>query len=235
MRTPRTALAAVALLVTLGVTACGSPATTSPAPADTDASGEPVLGTGEPATTATATPTSTSTGGGGGGSGGGGSWPSPEDCIAYDANTLTVNYAAGVWSVRAGTTELVRVFGGPDDPRGEHALNVAKRYTKVCFVGRGNSRDTATEYVFEYWRDPSGLSSPLPDPEDVCSSYDPTNLVHDSMGSHGWRVRDDDHVLQIFDTEQDAVNGKLVLSKYDRICAVASQTPEGDQADITYA
>lgn len=202
----------------------------------------PVFGTDEP--TETPAPTSTDTGGGGsggggtggsGGGGGGGSWPSPEDCISYDASTVTTNYAAGVWSIRAGTTELVRVFGGPDDPDGEHALNVAKRYTKVCFIGRGNWRDNATEYVFEYWRDPSGITTTLPDPEEVCSSYDPTNLVHDSMGSQGWRVRDDDHVLQVFDTEQDAVNGKLVLSKYNRICAVDSETPEGDPADITYA
>lgn len=227
-----------ALLVTLGATACGSRAAT-PDPTETDASGAPVLGTDAPA--GTAAPPTTDTGGGGGtgdggGGGGGGAWPSPEDCIAYDPNTVTVNYAAGVWSVRAGTTELVRVFGGPDDPSGEHALNVAKRYTKVCFIGRGNSRENSTEYVFEYWRDPSGIDTPLPDPEDVCSSYDPTNLVHDSMDSHGWRVRDDDHVLHVFDTEQDAINGKLVLSKYDRICFVDSTAPPNDDpADISYA
>ena len=231
MRTPQTVLAAAALLVTLGVTACGSPAT-SPEPTDTDTGGDAVLGTSEPS--GTPAPTSTDTGGGGSGGGGGG-WPSPEDCISYDPNTVTANYAAGVWSIRAATTELVRVFGGPDDPDGQHALNLAKRYTKVCFIGRGNGRDDATAYVFEYWRDPSGISAPLPDPDDVCSSYDPTNLVHDSMGASGWRVRDDDHVLQIFDTEQDAIGGKLVLGKYNRICTVASETPEGDPADITYA
>lgn len=234
------------LLVTLSATACGSDAAT-PDPTETDAGGVPVLGTDAPAETSAPATTDAEGGGGtgggggggggsGGGSGGGGAWPSPEDCIAYDPNTVTVNYAAGVWSVRAGTTELVRVFGGPDDPSGEHALNVAKRYTKVCFIGRGNWRDDATAYVFEYWRDPSGINTPLPDPDDVCSSYDPTNLVHDSMGADGWRVRDDDHVLHVFDTEQDAINGTLVLSKYDRICFVDSTAPPNDDpADISYA
>jgi ABC-type transport system substrate-binding protein len=233
MRSRRTALAAAVLAAALGTTACGSGS--APDLATTDPGGVAVLGTDGATETAPPATSDPGTGGGASGDGGQGSWPSPEDCISYDPNTVTANYAAGVWSIRAATTELVRVFGGPDDPDGQHALNLAKRYTKVCFIGRGNGRDDATAYVFEYWRDPSGISAPLPDPDDVCSSYDPTNLVHDSMGASGWRVRDDDHVLQIFDTEQDAIGGKLVLGKYNRICTVASETPEGDPADITYA
>ena len=64
---------------------------------------------------------------------------------------------------------------------------------------------------------------------------DDAEFDHTSL-CDGWRVRDDDHILQIFDTEQDAVNGKLVLGKYDRICYVDSMTP-GDEypANITYA
>lgn len=250
MRTTRIALTSLALALTLSAAACGNP-TTNPdtAGTTTDPSGVPVIGTG------TVDPTSAPTtadpgggeggGGGGGGSGGGGgggggagdgSWPSPEDCISYDANTLTVNYEAGVWVVRSGTTEIVRTYGGPSDPNGNHALAVAKRYTKVCFIGRGNHREGREEYIFEYWRDPSGINTTLPDAEEVCSSYDRTNIIVDDASDNAWRVRDDDHVLQMFDTEQDATGGKLVLEKYNQICYVDSLTP-GDEypAHITYA
>jgi hypothetical protein len=248
MRTTRIALACAALTITLGVTACGNPATT-PESAGTDTN-IPVVGSSDP--NATPTPTSTDTGGGGSGGGGGGSggggtsggggggggggsgaWPSPEDCISYNANTLTLGYEAGVWVVRSGTTEVVRVYGGPSDPNGDHALAVAKRYTKVCFIGRGNTREGREEYIFEYWRDPSGINTTLPDAEEACSSYDRTNIIVDDAGDDAWRVRDDDHVLQMFDTEQDATNGKLVLEKYDQICFVPSDYEY--PADITYA
>jgi hypothetical protein len=240
MRTTRIAFASAALAATLAVTACGTPAS-PPDSAGTDTTAVPVVGSVTP------TPTSTDTGGGGngggggggsGGGGGGGSWPSPEDCISYNANTLTKQYAAGVTAIVSGGVEIIRVYGGPGEFNGDHALAVAKRFTKVCFIGRNNHRDNATEYVFEYWRDPSGIDTSLPDEDyEYCSSYDRTNLVHDDMGNgDGWRVRDDDHILQIFNTEQDAINGKLVLGKYDRICEVDSMTP-GDEypADITYA
>ena len=46
------------------------------------------------------------------------------------------------------------------------------------------------------------------------------------MGSgHGWRVRENDHVLHIFDNESDARAGKLVLAKYSQICFI------GDSGD----
>jgi hypothetical protein len=91
-------------------------------------------------------------------------------------------------------------------------------------------------YIFESWRDPSGIDTPLPDPHQVCSSYNPANLVHESVGSRDWRVRDGRHVLHYFDTEQDAINGTLVLSTYNRICAVESLAPPDDYpAHIAYA
>ena len=85
---------------------------------------------------------------------------------------------------------------------GDKLLALAKRYRQVCFIGRGNYRDDKEAYIFEYWRNPSGINSPIPDSEDDCSSYDRNNLqVNDMGGGYGWRVKDDDHVLQIFDNE----------------------------------
>src|SRR5262245_46611351 len=88
-------------------------------------------------------------------------WPSPLDCISYDPNGLTSVYEAGVWSIKQGSNEIVRVYGGPSDDMGDKALALAKRYRQVCFIGRGNFRDEKEAYIFEYWRNPSGNNSPI--------------------------------------------------------------------------
>ncbi len=229
----------LALVVVLGATtACGSGPTAAP-PADT-ATG--VIGSGESASPGTET-TEPEPGQGTNAPPPAppppppaGQWPSPLDCVSYDPAALTTVYAAGVWAVKQNQNEIVRVYGGPMENGGQKLLALAKRYRQVCFIGRGNYRDDKEAYIFEYWRNPSGINSPIPDSEDDCSSYDRNNLqVNDMGGGYGWRVKDDDHVLQIFDHDVDANNGKIVLAKYNQICEVDSETPDGTPADITYA
>jgi hypothetical protein len=224
----------LALVLAVGATACGTPAPASTDPPDTGVLGPSETPSGDPATTPPADP----------GSGGtttaapppAAQWPSPLDCISYNPNALTKVYAAGVHAIKQGQTELIRVYGGPSDTVGDKALALAKRYTQVCFIGRNNYMDEKEAYIFEYWRNPSGNNSPIPDSEDDCSNYDKNNLqVNDMGGGYGWRVKDDDHVLQIFETEVDAKNGKIVLAKYNQICYVQSETPDGVSASITYS
>ena len=163
-------------------------------------------------------------------------WPAPLDCISYDPNSLTKVYAAGVWAIKQGPNEIVRGLRRTERERRRQTARLAKRYRQVCFIGRGNYRDDKEAYIFEYWRNPSGINSPIPDSEDDCSSYDRNNLqVNDMGGGYGWRVKDDDHVLQIFDHDVDANNGKIVLAKYNQICYVQSETLDGVSASITYS
>jgi hypothetical protein len=223
-------------LTVLGVLLAASGCANSPAPPSSQPSTDGTLGTATetPAATDTATTgnpgpgtatTTTTTV----------QWPSPLDCISYNPNAITVHYEAGVWAVTENQNEIVRVYGGPSDNNGQKALALAKRYRQVCFIGRGNNRDEKDAYIFEYWRNPSGNNAPIPDSEDDCSSYNRNNLDVNDMGSgEGWRVKDHDHVLQIFDNENDAKNGKIVLAKYNQICTVHSEN--GDvPADITYS
>ena len=44
--------------------------------------------------------------------------------------------------------------------------------------------------------------------------------VEDMGGGDGWRVKDHDNVLHLFDNESDARNGKLVLAKYSKNCSI---------------
>jgi hypothetical protein len=134
----------------------------------------------------------------------------------------------GIYNLLAGGTLVLRVYGQEGDNTGDKVLALAKRYRKHCYIGRSNTRvDERGNYIFDYWRDPSGMKPTIPDQEDDCSSYDPTNLRADDMGGeYGWRVKDDDHVLHLFDNESDAKKGKLVLAKYHQVCFI------GDPGDL---
>jgi hypothetical protein len=161
------------------------------------------------------------------------SWPTPEDCITYNPSNVTSHYEAGIYQINDGSKIVLRLHGGPGENVGQQGLALAKRWRKHCFLGRANTREEHGEYVFDYWRDASGNNPAIPD--ENCSSYNKNNLtVEDMGGGNGWRVKDHDHVLQLFDNESDARNGKLVLAKYSKICFLDQAYDNLDRDPISY-
>jgi hypothetical protein len=162
------------------------------------------------------------------------SWPTPEDCISYNPNNLTSHYEAGIWAINDGSKEVMRLHGGPSDTEMQaQALAVAKRFRKHCFIGNGNTREEKYSYIFDYWRDSSGMKPTIPNVEDLCSDYNRNNLtVEDMGGGDGWRVKDHDHVLHLFDNGTDARNGKLVLSKYSKECYLGNDPDDNQGQDL---
>jgi hypothetical protein len=162
-------------------------------------------------------------------------WPSPEDCISYNPNNVTVTYDNGTYTVSDGSTVVMRLVGQDGDGTGDKALALAKKYRKHCYVGRANTRtEERGAYVFDYWRSPSGNNTPVPGQEDDCRDYNRHNLTIDDMGGgYGWRVRDHDNVLHVFDNNSDARKGKLVLQKYGHICEIGNND-ENDRTYISY-
>lgn len=164
------------------------------------------------------------------------SWPTPEDCVSYNPEDLSVEYEAGIYAVRSGSQVVLRLSGGPGEMVGEQGLALAQRYRKHCYLGRDNTREDKNAYVFDYWRSPSGMTPPIADEEEQCSGYDRKNLtVEDMGGGYGWRVKDHDHVLHVFDNESDARNGRLVLSKYGQICFLGNNGDEDDPPIVSYS
>lgn len=160
-------------------------------------------------------------------------WPSPEDCTTHNPATVTKHYEAGIHVIKDGSHVLMRFEGGPEDIVGTQALALAQRFRKHCFIGRDNNREDRNQYIFDYWRDASGMKPAIPDLDEICSDYDRGNLtVEDMGGGHGWRVKDHDHVLHLFDNESDARKGEQVLSKYSRICTIGQG--DEDQDFITF-
>jgi hypothetical protein len=161
-------------------------------------------------------------------------WPTPEDCVSYNPATLTVSYAGGHYRVTDGAHEVLTVDGQDGDMVGQQALALAQRYKKHCYIGRDNARADQNAYIFDYWRTASGQNPDIPGLDDLCSTYDKHNLtVEDMGGSDGWRVKDHDHVLHLFDTGTDAHNGAIVLGKYGRACSIGGGG-DGDPRQLSF-
>jgi hypothetical protein len=213
--------------VLLAASACGGKAQPDAAPPAATTTAPPLAGGGTPTSTPATSKTTATTGSAGSSA----DWPSPADCISYDPAGLTTRYEAGIWTVNYGAIEVIKVHGDPSSNTGQKALALAQHYQRHCFLGRGVSYDDSKgEYIFDYWRDPSGRNPAIADQADDCSPYNKNNLTADDMGNgDGWRVKDHDHVLALFFTQSDANKGKLVLSKYSQICFIGDGTDGQDQ------
>ncbi len=147
--------------------------------------------------------------------------------MAFDSST-------GIYTVSAGSTVVARAAGNPGGEVGQQALALAQRYTKHCFIGRGNTRDQPAAYIFDYWLGSSGQMPDIPGQEDSCSQYNNKNLTVEDMGDgEGWRVKDHDDVLHVFDDQSDANNGKLVLARYSQACQIGD-SHGGDAPVLSY-
>jgi hypothetical protein len=236
-------MAALAIAVSLSA-ACG-PSTDTPANPTTSAqpstSPSPGDGNGELGNATTSEGPSSGSGQGNGQGNGTGqntaSWPTPEDCVAYNPDKVAVTYANGFYTVKDGTKVVLTVPGQSGDNTGDKALALTQRYKKHCYLGRNNNREERNSYIFDYWRDASGNKPTIADQDDDCSSYNHNNLTVEDMGNNdGWRVKDHDHVLHLFDNGTDAKNGKLVLVKYSKICFIgAGNDSNTGQDQISYS
>lgn len=162
-------------------------------------------------------------------------WPANGDCVSYHPDNLTVtgSGATGLFTVADGATVVIRVPGQSDDV-GQQALALARRYSTHCYLGRTNNLDPKGDYIFDYWRNPSGRNTTITGEEDLCSPYDNKNLTVEDLGDgNGWRVKDHDHVLHLFATRSDADNGALVLRKYSQVCAIGDNDDE-DLGQVDY-
>lgn len=72
-----------------------------------------------------------------------------QDCIAYDADRLSiVDEGDKGWLLTDGDSRMSVLDNEADAKR---ALALAERHTKQCFIGRGNERSERLEYILEYW------------------------------------------------------------------------------------
>ncbi len=72
-----------------------------------------------------------------------------EDCIAYTPAKLRVDRADDLFIVSDGLTPLLTLA---NESNSQKALEVAKRYIMLCFIGREDDGDVQSEYIVQYWK-----------------------------------------------------------------------------------
>jgi hypothetical protein len=160
-------------------------------------------------------------------------WPSPEDCLPHNPATVSIRHdtTQNIWQVVDGSHYLLAF---DSEANAEKGLALAQRYRTECFIGRSNTRTNRYQYIFEYWKDPSGLTATVPNPD--CIPYNPGNLTVENLGATGWRIDDGPSWLVLFDTQQDANNGLLVMRMSTHICYIGRDNsgPNRYQQMTTY-
>lgn len=73
-----------------------------------------------------------------------------DDCLGYDPATVGVfDRGATGWRLEDGPHALVLFDNQADANRG---LVVARAFSNLCFIGRGNSRPNREDFIVQYWR-----------------------------------------------------------------------------------
>jgi hypothetical protein len=73
-----------------------------------------------------------------------------EDCISYNPRSLRiVNEGANGWLLTDGRSRMLMLDNRED---AEQALNLARRNSRQCFIGRDNTRPNRKDYILGYWR-----------------------------------------------------------------------------------
>lgn len=75
----------------------------------------------------------------------------PEDCIPYDVKTLRiVDIGNQGWRLVSNEAHFLAILDNESDAKA--ALTMAKKYTQVCYIGRGNRRANRRNYILQYWK-----------------------------------------------------------------------------------
>jgi hypothetical protein len=73
-----------------------------------------------------------------------------EDCISYNRwNLRIVDEGASGWLLTDGRSRLL-VLADREDA--ERALDLARRNSRQCFIGRDNTRPNRQDYILGYWQ-----------------------------------------------------------------------------------
>ena len=72
------------------------------------------------------------------------------DCVAYSLTGLRLQDNAGQGlALQDGKNVLVLLDTRQDAQR---AWDIAKQFTRLCSIGRGNKRPNQRDYVVQYWK-----------------------------------------------------------------------------------
>jgi hypothetical protein len=139
-----------------------------------------------------------------------------DDCVAYDPAALrVVNEKGAGWGVSDGSKDVTTLDNQTDAQR---AYALARAYKRHCYLGRANTRPDRSEYVIEYWDNPTGL--PLTIDVEDCRRYQPTALRIVEVSGKGWALTDGKQTLTMADTQGDAKHAWDIARANGQLCFI---------------
>ena len=159
--------------------------------------------------------------------------PAAEDCVSYNPANLTVTASGDAWVLRDGSHSM-KLFDTQNDA--EDGKRVARNWTQLCFIGRGNHMADRYRYIITYWKTPSGL--PLGTaPTFHCITYNPATLAIYSGTPHpadpsqdDWALYSGGTPLLFLASAADAERAKLVAAANTRLCLIGHGNDRPDPA-----
>jgi hypothetical protein len=154
-----------------------------------------------------------------------------EDCLPYYTGSLQIVEEPGRWLLTDGFQRMF-VLDSADDAA--NALALARRYARVCYIGRDNRRADRAAYILNYWKDRTPLATTI-QPED-CDAYTVSNLRIEDQGAAGWAVMDGKSRLLLLDTESDATVALGVARQHGATCFIGrgNRRPDPRQFIVRY-
>ncbi|WFE24330.1 hypothetical protein O7621_14285 [Solwaraspora sp. WMMD937] len=186
-------------------------------------------GSGEPQTGGTGDDPDHPDGGGSGDDGDDGEpvptvQPAAEDCVTYDPANLTIEQSGDAWRMRDGD-HAIKLFATKTDA--EDGVKVARNWTRLCFIGRGNDRADRHRYIITHFQGPSGLPFG-PAPQFDCITYDPAELAVHGPDGDGWGLRAAATPLLFLASAADAERARLVAAGNTRLCLIGHGNGQPD-------
>lgn len=139
-----------------------------------------------------------------------------EDCVGYDPANLTLHQQGDTWLLRDGN-HAIKIFANRADA--EDGVKVARNWTRICYIGRGNDRPDRHRYIVTYFQGPSGLPFGLA-PRFDCVAYDPATLAVAVQDGDGRALRAGGVPLLVLASAADAERARLVAAGNSRLCVI---------------
>ena len=71
-------------------------------------------------------------------------------CVSYDPAGLKLTETSGRWRLQRDDGAIFHVFADREDA--EEGLQIAKRHTHLCYIGKSNTLPNRERYVMTYWK-----------------------------------------------------------------------------------
>ena len=141
------------------------------------------------------------------------------DCSRYNPTDLRFGVSEGNLVLKSGGA-IVLTLNEADDQ--DNAINIVRRHTARCFIGRGEASVESQEHELEFWTGSSGNEAAIEPPD--CEEYSQANLQIRAQNDGRWLLTDGGALQIQLDSQQDAQNALILTKRHSSRCFISRDT-----------